>query len=257
MSKIIAVTNQKGGVGKTTTCAALAGIFRDRGKRVLALDLDPQGNLSFSLGAADGGLTIHDVMTGKCGIMQAVKKAPVCDVITSNILLSGTELELRGEEREFVLKKALDTVKDDYDAVIIDTPPALSILTINAYTAANDLIIPMTAEILSLQGIAQVKDTIMAVKKFYNKNLNVRGILLTKYSPKYLLSEEVAQMAEIIAGQLGTKIFDTKISSCIAAAEAPAHQQTITQYSPRCRAAREYTKLAMELYPDLLSGDKG
>ena len=105
MSKIIAVTNQKGGVGKTTTCAALAGIFSDRGKRVLALDLDPQGNLSFSLGAADGGLTIHDVMTGKCGILQAVQKAPACDVMTSHILLSGTELELRGEKREFVLKK--------------------------------------------------------------------------------------------------------------------------------------------------------
>lgn len=251
MSVVITVTNQKGGVGKTTTCAAFAGIFHSRGKRVLAIDMDPQGNLSFSLGADDRGFTIHDVMTGKCTVPQAVKKTAVCDVITSNILLSGTELELKEKNREFVLKKALETVRDEYDAVIIDTPPALSVLTINAYTAANDLIIPMTAEVLSLQGIAQVKDTILGVKKYYNKGLNVRGILLTKYSPKFLLSEEVAEMAELIAAQLGTQIFDIKISSCIAAAEAPAHQETINYYSPRCRAAREYTRLAEELYPEL------
>ena len=251
MSKVIAVTNQKGGVGKTTTCAAFAGIFRKNGKRVLAIDLDPQGNLSFSLGAEDTGLTIHDVMQGKCTVRQAVKHTRICDVITSNILLSGTELELDGSDREFVLKRALSQAEDDYDAVIIDTPPALSILTINAYTAANDLIIPMTPEVLSLQGIAQVKDTILAVKKYYNKSLDVRGILLTRYSSKYLLSEEVAEMAEIIAEQLGTQIFDTRISACIAAAEAPAHQQTLVEYSPKCRAAREYTRLAEQLYPDL------
>lgn len=251
MSTVITVTNQKGGVGKTTTCAAFTGIFRARGKRVLAIDMDPQGNLSFSLGANDSGFTVHDIMTGKCGIRDAVKHTSVCDVITSNILLSGAELELKQSDREFVLKKALDTVKDDYDAVIIDTPPALSILTINAYTAANDLIIPMTPEILSLQGIAQVKDTILAVKKYYNKQLSVRGILLTKYSPRFLLSQEVAEMAQIIAAQLGTHIFDTKITSCIAAAEAPAHQQTIIEYSPKCRASREYTRLAEELYPEL------
>ncbi len=252
MSTVIAVTNQKGGVGKTTTCAAFAGIFRKGGKKVLAIDMDPQGNLSFSLGAEDTGLTIHDVMTGRCGIKDAVKRTNVCDVITSNILLSGTELELKRSDREFVLKAALEKAAADYDAVIIDTPPALSILTINAYTAANDLIIPMTPEILSLQGISQVKDTILAVKKYYNKQLQVRGILLTKYNPKYLLSEEVAEMAEIIAGQLGTQIFEIKIPECIAAAEAPAHQETIVDYSPRCRAAREYTRLAAELYPNLV-----
>ncbi|MCM1525075.1 MAG: ParA family protein [Ruminococcus sp.] len=253
---VIAVTNQKGGVGKTTTCAALTGIFRQRGRRVLAVDLDPQGNLSFSLGAEDTGFTVHDVMTGRCGISQAIKRTRICDVITSNILLSGTELELKQKDREFVLKRALSSVSGEYDAVIIDTPPALSVLTINAYTAARDLIIPMTPEVLSLQGIAQVKDTILAVKKYYNKSLDIRGILLTKYSSKYLLSEEVAEMAEIIAEQLGTGILETKISNCIAAAEAPAHQETLTEYSPKCRAAREYTKLAKELYPELMS-EKG
>lgn len=251
--KTIVVTNQKGGVGKTTTCAALAGIFRSRGKRVLCIDLDPQGNLSFSLGAEDSGYTIHDAMKGSCGIAAAIKHTRVCDVISSNILLSGSELELTGSDREFILKKLLIPLHNIYDVIILDTPPALSILTINAYIAANDLIIPMTPEILSLQGIAQLRDTILAVKRFYNKNLRTRGILLTKYNSRFQLSAEVAEMASVVAGQLDTSVFDIKIPMCIAAAEAPAHGMTITEYSPRCSASREYTKLAAFLYPELCS----
>lgn len=253
MAKVIVVTNQKGGVGKTTTCAALTGIFRSRNKRVLAIDMDPQGNLSFSLGAEDEGYTIHDVMTGKCNIREAVKTTDICDVITSNILLSGSELELTSQRREFILKEILLTVRQVYDYIIIDTPPALSILTINAYTAADDLIIPMTPEILSLQGISQLRETILAVKKYYNKKLNIRGILLTKYVPKQRLAVEVAEMVEIVAKQLKTTVLETKISVSAAVAEAPAHQEVITTYSPGCRAAKDYVKLAETLYPEILS----
>ena len=251
--KIIAVTNQKGGVGKTTTCAALTGVFRRAGKRVLAVDMDPQGNLSFSLGAEDGGYTIHDALKGSCGIAAAIKHTRICDVISSDILLSGTELEITRNDREFLLKKLITPLRNIYDAIILDTPPALSILTINAYTAADDLIIPMTAEILSLQGITQLRETVLAVKKFYNKDLNVRGILLTRFDTGHTLSFEVAEMAQIVAEQLGTKVLDVRISSSISAAEAPAHQQTLIEYAPRCKAAREYTKLAKELYPELTS----
>lgn len=251
MATVIVVTNQKGGVGKTTTCAALTGIFRSRGKRVLAIDMDPQGNLSFSLGAEDEGYTIHDVMTGRCDIREAVKTTHICDVITSNILLSGSELELTSERREFILKEILQIVKYSYDYIIIDTPPALSILTINAYTAADDLIIPMTPEILSLQGIAQLRETILAVKKYYNKKLNIRGILLTRYVQKQTLAREVEEMVQIVAKQLGTTVLDTKISVSVAVAEAPAHQEVITAYSPNCRAARDYVKLAESLYPEI------
>ncbi len=251
MATVIVVTNQKGGVGKTTTCAALTGIFRSRGKRVLAIDMDPQGNLSFSLGAEDEGYTIHDVMTGRCDIREAIKTTHICDVITSNILLSGSELELTSEKREFILKGILEIVKYSYDYIIIDTPPALSILTINAYTAADDLIIPMTPEILSLQGIAQLRETILAVKKYYNKKLNIRGILLTRYVQKQTLAREVEEMVDIVAKQLHTQVLDVKISVSVAVAEAPAHQEVITTYSPNCRAARDYVKLAELLYPEI------
>ncbi len=215
------------------------------------MDMDPQGNLSFSLGAEDGGYTIHDAIKGDCGITAAVKHTRVCDVISSDILLSGTELEVTRSDREFILRKLLAPLRNIYDVIILDTPPALSVLTINAYTAADDLIIPMTPEILSLQGITQLRETVLAVKKYYNKSLNVRGILLTRYSSRFALSEEVAEMAQIVAEQLGTKVLDVKISMSISAAEAPAHQQTIIEYAPRCKAAREYSRLARELYPDL------
>lgn len=248
MSKIIAVTNQKGGVGKTTTSCALAGVLVQKGQRVLAIDLDPQGNLSFSLGAKDDGITMHDVLTGEVSIREAIITTKNCDVIPSNILLSGSELELTAVGREYILREILAEVKDDYDFIILDTPPALSILTINAYTAADDLIIPMTPEILSLQGIAQLRDTIFAVKKYYNRDLNLRGILFTKYNNRILLTKEVEELALIVANQLGTKILDTKIVPSVSVAEAPAHQKSLIRYSPRSKATQNYIALVKELY---------
>lgn len=248
MSTVIAVTNQKGGVGKTTTSSALCGVFTSRGKKVLAIDLDPQGNLSFSLGAADDKYTIHDVLKGDVSLEAAIQKTKNCDVIASNILLSGSELELTAVGREYILKEKLAPVLNRYDYIILDTPPALSVLTINAYTAAQDLIIPMTPEILSLQGISQLKDTIFAVKKYYNRSLNVRGILLTKYNPRILLTQEVEELAGIVAAQLESVVLNTKISSSVAVAEAPAHQKTITRYSPKTKATKDYFALVNELY---------
>lgn len=248
MSTVLAVTNQKGGVGKTTTVCSLAGVLSLRGRRVLAVDLDPQGNLSFSLGADDQGITLHDVLKGSATLQDAVQHTPNCDVIPSNILLSGLELELKSEGREFVLKKTLADCLDQYDFILLDTPPALSILTINAYTACGDLLIPMIPEILSLQGINQLEATIMAVKKYFNPSMNIRGILLTKYNERVLLHQEVEEMAQIVADRLDTRILDTKISAGVAVAEAPAHQKTLARYAPGCRPSKEYCALAKELY---------
>lgn len=248
MATVIAITNQKGGVGKTTTTCALCGVFAASGKRVLAVDLDPQGNMTFSLGAEDSGLTVHDVLKGTTPIEDAIQHTENCDVIASNILLSGSELELTAVGREYILKEKLESILDSYDYILIDTPPALSILTINAYIAANDLIIPMTPEILSLQGISQLRDTIFAVKKYYNRDLNVRGILLTKYNGRFLLSQEVEELAEIVAGQLGTTVFKAKIAHGVAVAEAPAHQKTLILYAPNTKASKDYVALVKELY---------
>lgn len=159
-------------------------------------------------------------------------------MIPANILLSGCELELTGVGREYLLREALSDVMDDYDYIMIDTPPALSILTINAYTAADKLIIPMIAEILSLQGIAQLKETIFAVKKYYNKDLEITGILLNKYNPRLVLTKEVEELAGMIAEQLGTKILSSRISTNVSLAEAPAHGISIMEYAPTLQGDR-------------------
>ncbi len=248
LSKIIAVTNQKGGVGKTTTCAGLCGGLAKLGNKVLAIDLDPQGNLSFSLGVeVEDNFTIYDVMKGNCDIADAVIKGEICDVVPSNILLSGLELEMTGVGREYVLREQLGYIKKNYDYIILDTPPALSVLTINAYTASDELVIPMLCEVLSLQGIAQLRQTIFAVKRYYNKQLIVRGILLNKYNPHYTLTKEVEELAQMIAEQLDTTIFKSKISASVTIAEAPAHGESIITYSPKSRSAMEYMAFVKEL----------
>ncbi|MCL2693591.1 MAG: ParA family protein [Oscillospiraceae bacterium] len=250
MAKIIAVTNQKGGVGKTTVCAGICGCLSAMGKSVLAIDLDPQGNLSFSLGA-DGmtgaHYTIYNVFMGEVGLYDVIRHTENCDVACADITLSGAELKLTSVGREHILRDQIDTVKADYDYIIIDTPPALSVLTINAYAAADWLIIPMIPEILSLQGLSQLKETIFAVKKYYNNNLEVRGILLNKYNPRLILTKEVEELSNIVAEQLDTDVFETKILKSVTLAEAPAHGKTIIDYAPRSKAATEFKDLTCEI----------
>jgi len=249
-AKVIAVTNQKGGVGKTTVCAGICGCLVAMGKSVLAIDLDPQGNLSFSLGADgtdDASYTIYNVFKGEVGLYDVIRHTENCDVACSNILLSGAELELTSIGREHILRDQIDAVKADYDYIIIDTPPALSILTINAYTAADWLIIPMMPEILSLQGLSQLKETIFAVKKYFNNLLEVRGILINHYNPRLILTKEVEELANIVAQQLDTDVFETKILKSVTLAEAPAHAKTIVDYAPRSKSAAEFRELTCEI----------
>ncbi len=248
MKKIIAITNQKGGVGKTTTSSALAGGLKLLGYKVLAIDLDPQGNLSFSVGAeTEESPTIYDVFKGLVSFQDAIQETKTCDILPSNILLSGAELEFNRPGREHILKEAMGDIAQEYDYIIIDTPPALSILTVNAYTVATSIIIPMVPEILSLQGISQLKETIDTVRKYYNNNLTIDGILLTKYNNRTNLTRDVEDLAKVVARQLNTIVFKAKIRTSVAVAEAPAHCESVMTYAPRATASRDYSVLINEL----------
>ena len=248
MAITVVLTNQKGGVGKTTTSGALAAGLASKKRRVLAIDLDPQGNLGFSLGLdIEDGVTMYNVLKGEVSIKEAVQRTEYCDVVTSNILLSESEVTFQGEDRLLLLKNALTEVQDDYEYIIIDTPPSLNILTLNGYAASDYLVIPMAAEILSLVGLVQLKETVEAVKTAVNPHLKVLGILLTKYNERTNLAKDVLEMAEAVAKQADTSVFNTQIRSGVSAAEAPAHGLSIYDYSPRSNPARDYQKFVKEV----------
>ena len=248
IAKIIAVTNQKGGVGKTTTTLALSEGLMKKGYKVLAVDLDPQANLSFSLGGdTDDAPTVYELLNGEVKPRFVVQRTAHVDLIASNILLSGVELEHVHEGREFLLKDALKVLESKYDYIIIDTPPALSILTVNAFAAAEYLVIPMLADIFSLQGIAQLSDTISRVKQTCNKDLQVGGILLSRYNDRTVLGRRIKETAEMVAGQMGTKVYKTTIRASIAIQEAQTNQSNIYSYAPRSAGVRDYLDFVTEL----------
>lgn len=238
MTRTIAITNQKGGVGKTTTSAALICGLHQRGARVLGIDLDPQGNLGFTLGLDIGNcVTIYEVLKGIIPINRAIAHTEFGDVLPSDIMLSAAEIEFSSEERKFLLRNQLARIQDRYDFIIIDTPPALNILTENAYVAADSLIVPMEAEVLSLVGITQLQETIDAVQSTYNPGLKVMGILLNKFNPRLTLSREILELAEEVARQLNTRVFDVKIRRGVDVATAPAHGQSVLTYMPKSKPA--------------------
>ena len=249
---ITTITNQKGGVSKTTTAAALLSCLSQRGARVLGVDLDPQGSLGFSMGLdIEHCATIYDVFRGVAEPADVIRSTDVCDVLPSNILLSAAEMEFNKPGREFLLKAALSKVADNYDYILIDTPPALNILTVNAYVASDSLIIPMAPEVLSLLGVSQIKETIESVRSYYNSRLQVLGILLNRYNGRLNLSREMLELAQEIARQLNTRVFDSKIRSSVSVAEAPAHGQSINDYAPRSKPALDFAALCEEIAGDV------
>lgn len=249
MAIIITVSNQKGGVGKTTTSAALATGIAETGQRVLGIDLDSQGNMGFCLGLeGEGNPTVLDALKGDLPVRQVIQKTDYCDILSSDITLSSSGLEqVSSGALECILKNTLEPVMEEYDYIIIDTPPALNLLTVNAYTVSDYLIIPMSADILSLVGLAQLKDTIESVRTSLNPGLAVLGILLTKYNKRTLLSRDVLELAQQLAAQIGTKVFETKIRNGVAIAEAPAHGESIYQYNPRSGAVQDYKDFIKEI----------
>lgn len=245
--KIITVTNQKGGAGKTTTAATLAAGLSFKGYKALLIDLDPQGNLTYTSGAKTDGATALGVLTGEVKAQDAIQHTCGGDIIASSKALSGADAFIADTGKEYRLKEALENLQGLYDYCIVDTPPALGILTINALTACNSVIIPAQADIYSLQGIEQLAETMKPVKRYCNPALQIEGILLTRYSPRSVLSREVAELAEQLAAKLGTKLFKATIREAIVVKEAQISQQTLYSYAPKSKVTEDYTALITEL----------
>ena len=249
MKEIIAVVNRRGGVGKTVTAHAIGAGLRLQGYKVLFIDLDSQCNLTYDLGVNAATITTYDLLTSNASALDAVIKTDQGDLLAASPALSNADTAITGTGKEYKLKEAIEPLKPLYDYFIIDTPPALGALTINALTAADSLIIPAQAEIHSLQGIGLLNEAIEAVERYTNPSLTIKGILITRYNQRTILSKDMKANLEAIAQELGTKVFKTPIRENISLKEAQAMRLDIFTYAPKSNAAKDYTALIKELNP--------
>jgi chromosome partitioning protein len=255
----ISVVNQKGGVGKTTTSVNLGAALAEKGKKVLLIDIDAQSNLSTHLGlgvkedpsdlneiAKGPEWTVYDVLKGTKRIQDVViKRSANLDIVPSSLLLSAADLELGGVVgRELLLKRAIDKVRDQYDIILIDCPPTLGLLSLNALAAVDQVIVPVQSEYLALHGVRQLLDTIDQVRSVYNQNLVVGGVLICLHDSRKRLARAVA---DTIRAYFGDLVFDTVIRENVALAEAPAKGQTIFEYMPKSPGAEDYLALSEEV----------
>lgn len=245
--EIIAICNQKGGVGKSTTAENLLAGLHSKGYKVLGIDLDAQRNLSFTTGASTEGATILGVLTNEVDINKAIQHTHSGDIIASNRSLSGADAFINETGKEYRLKEALEKIEGDYQYCIIDTPPALGILTTNALTACRRVIIPAQADIYSLQGIEELYETTKTIKKYCNPELTIEGILLTRYSQRAILSREVAEQAEILANKIGTKVFKAMIREAVVVKESQLSRASLFSYAPKANVTKDYEQFIDEL----------
>lgn len=249
MGRIIAIANQKGGVGKTTTAINLAACLAEADQKVLIVDIDPQGNTTSGFGIMKNEVesTVYEVLLQEIDISDAIQHDVLdnLDVLPSNVNLSGAEIDLIGvEEREYILKKAIDSVRSNYDYVILDCPPSLSMLTVNAMTAANTVLVPIQCEYYALEGLTQLIHTINLVKKRLNPELELEGVVFTMYDSRTNLS---LQVVENVKDNLKQNIYKTIIPRNIRLAEAPSHGLPINLYDPKSTGAESYRLLAEEV----------
>ena len=244
MSIIISLLNHKGGVGKTTSAINIGAALVELGRRVLLVDLDPQANLTVSLGIPRQRITIYENMRGEAELTPFEVK-PNFHVITSTLDLSGAEMELINEAgREFILRELFQAISHDYDYIIIDCPPSLGLLTLNALTASDYVVIPMQTEFLALQGLAKIKQIVDKVRFRLNKKLDIGGVAATMYDNRKVLNRDVLTT---IQKYFGSKVFQTLIRENVALAEAPAAHKDIFEYSNKSNGADDYLDLAKEI----------
>jgi chromosome partitioning protein len=247
MGEIIAVVNQKGGVGKTTTVCALGCGLAARKKKVLFVDLDAQVNLSGTLQADTTQITSLDLLNGNANAAEAIQKAEKWDIIAGSPNLAEANLAKSQQGREYALKKALEPLKEQYRYIIIDTPPSLGYLTINALIACDSIIITAQADVYSMDGIDQLEMTLRAVREHANPNLKIKGILLTRHNNRAVLTREIAAMIEEKAKTLDTKVFAATIRDAIAIREAQAVKTDIFSYAPKSKVAEDYKAFTKEV----------
>ncbi len=249
MAKVVSFSNQKGGVGKTTSCVNLSAQIANKGKKVLMIDMDPQGNATSGLGLQKSKIknTIYEVIIGKCDIKDAIIKTRFknLSVVPSNIALAGAEIELQELDEELNFTKiALDSIKEDYDYIFIDCPPSLGMLTVKALSVSDGVVIPMQCEFYSLEGMSQLLNTVKKIKSLYNPDLQVVGILLTMYNGRLTLTGQV--VAEL-KKYYSDKLFKVPISRTVRISEAPGYGEPICYHDPYGKGSLEYAAVAKEL----------
>ena len=249
MGKIIAIANQKGGVGKTTTSINLSSCLANLGKKVLLVDIDPQGNATSGVGIIKHNLesTVYELFLGECTVSECLTKSAVdnLNVLPSNVNLSGAEIDLIGvENREFILKNILGTIKGLYDYIIIDCPPSLNVLTVNAMTAADSVIVPIQCEYYALEGLSQLIHTINLIQERLNDNLEIDGIVFTMYDSRTNLSSDVINN---VRENIHINIYDTVIPRNVRLAEAPSFGLPIHMYDSKSAGSVAYQNLAKEV----------
>ena len=249
MGKVISVSNQKGGVGKTTTSLSLAASLGVLEKKVLLIDADPQGNATSGIGinSDDFNKSSYDVLLNQCEINDSIikTKSPNLDIIPANIDLVAVEIELVDtNKREHMLTKMIDKIKKDYDFIIIDCPPSLALITMNALTASNSVIIPIQCEYYALEGLGKLLNTIKGIQKVHNDNLEIEGILLTMFDSRLRLSNQVK---DDVKKHFGDMVFSTIIPRNVSLGEAPSHGESIIVYNSTSKGSKSYIKFAQEV----------